>query len=203
MIAQLHGKVAAIGANWLVIDVAGVGFQVSTTPNTTSALRTGQTATVFTSLVVREDAMKLYGFGGTDERDCFELCRTASGVGPKLALAIVSVLTPEEFATAVRTEDLPRLCTVPGIGRKGAQKIVIELKDRVDALFVAPPNGSASVAPVTPAWQEQVMAGLESLGWSSRDAEAACETVAPLAEEDPEATVAALMKAALASLARV
>lgn len=202
MIAQLSGQVLSVGATWLVIDVNGVGFQIATTPTTTASLHTGRDATIFTTLVVREDAMKLYGFADVDERDCFELCRSASGVGPKLALAIVSVLSPQDFAAAVRSEDLATLCTVPGIGRKGAQKIVIELKDKVDLLAASSSATRPGPLPTAP-WRDQVMSGLESLGWSTKDAEAACQSVEPLAEDDPEATVAALMKAALASLARV
>lgn len=201
MIAQLQGNVVSIGATWLVIDVSGVGFRVATTPTTSSQLHIGRSATLLTSMVVREDAMNLYGFSSTAERDCFELCMSASGVGPKLALAITSVLSPQDFASAVQADDLAALCTVPGIGRKGAQKIVIELKDKVLSLGA----GTAGVRrPVSGSqqWREQVTEGLESLGWSTKDAEAACETVAPLAADDPEASVAMLMKAALASLAR-
>lgn len=203
MIAQLSGNVADIGATWLVMDVGGVGFYVQATPNTTATLRTNQQVTIFTTMVVREDAMKLYGFAERADRACFELCLSASGIGPKLALAILSVLSPHDFATAVRSEDLTKLCAVPGIGKKGAQKIIIELRDKVDALLTGLPASAVTPSRAMSARQDQVLAGLESLGWSAKDAEAAFQSVADLTEQDPDISVAALMKAALASLARV
>lgn len=201
MIAHLSGTVAASGPTWAVIDVGGVGMHAQCTPASASALRVGETATLFTALIVREDSLTLYGFGSPAEREAFTLVQGASGVGPKLALAIVSVLTPAELASAIQREDLARLCAVPGIGRKGAQKLVIELKDKVSALAASDEQAPSALSPA-PAWREQVTIGLQGLGWSARDAEAACESVAPLADADPRITVSALMRAALASLAR-
>lgn len=200
MIAQVHGTVAAIGATWVVVDVNGLGLRIGTTPRTTAMLRVGGEALLHTAMIVREDDMSLYGFAERDERECFALCLSASGVGPKLALAIVSVLNPGQLVAAVHSEDLGQLTQVPGIGRKGAQKIILELRDRVAALGVEDPP-TVPTAGAQP-WREQVCEGLESLGWSSRDAEAAADAVAGLAESEPMPSVSTLMKAALASLAR-
>lgn len=200
MIAQVHGTVAAVGATWVVVDVNGLGLRVATTPATVSALRIGGDALLHTVMIVREDEMSLYGFADRDERECFALCLSASGVGPKLALAIVSVLSPAQLAAAVRAEDIGQLTQVPGIGPKGARKIVLELKDKVATLGVQ--DVPAPQTPEAEPWREQVREGLESLGWSSRDAEAAIDSVAELAGSEPAPPVSVLMKAALASLAR-
>ena len=134
MIAQLTGMVAQIGPTSAVIEVGGLGIQAVCSPNTVAGLRLGQRATLATSLVVREDSLTLYGFASADEREFFELLLTATGVGPKLAQAALAVLSPDELRRAIATENLVQLCKVPGIGRKGAQRIVIELKDKINAV---------------------------------------------------------------------
>lgn len=207
MIAQLTGTVVQAGATSMVLDVNGVGYLAHTTPATAAAVRPGEGTTIHTSLVVREDSLTLYGFHRVGERDAFELVQSASGVGPRLAAAIVSVLTPAELRRAISSEDLARLCTVPGIGRKGAQKLVLELKDKV-LVLAADEAGAAegTDAPVTRSggelWREQVGEGLQGLGWSAKDAAAACDNVAHLLEEDPDMAIGTLMRAALNSLAR-
>lgn len=201
MIAQLTGTVLTAGATSGVIDVGGVGYRVLTTPQTAAGLRPGERCTLHTTLVVREDSMTLFGFGDEGEREAFELSQSATGVGPKLALAIVSVLTPGELRRAVLAEDLKRLTSVPGIGLKGAQKLVIELKDKVLVLSDAPTDG-APPAVDDEAWRAQVADGLQGLGWSARDADAACDNVAHLVEADPGIGIAKLLRAALNSLAR-
>ncbi len=201
MIQQLRGTVIEAGATTFTIDVNGVGFKALTTPATAAGLRLGEPATVHTSLVVREDSMTLFGFDDPAERDAFVLVQTASGVGPKLAVAIVSVLSPSDIRQAITTEDLGRLCSVPGIGRKGAQKLVIELKDKV--LLLADGGGAAPTKPLTgEVWREQVSEGLQGLGWSTRDAATACDNVAHLVDEEPAMAIGALMRAALNSLAK-
>ena len=203
MIAQLTGTVLRAGATSCVLDVGGVGFLTHVTPASAAALRPGEVTTLHTSMVVREDSMTLFGFAEEAERAAFEMAQTASGVGPKLALAIVSVLAPGEFRRAIQAGDLARLCTVPGIGQKGAQKIVIELKDKVAVLAdgegEAPNPGSASAPEL---WRAQVAEGLTGLGWSARDAEAAADNVAPLVERNPSIGIGQLLRAALNSLAR-
>ncbi|GAA1398481.1 Holliday junction branch migration protein RuvA [Luteococcus peritonei] len=200
MINHLTGTVAAAGATWVVLDVNGFGMKALCTPATCAQVRLGATTTLHTSMVVREDSMTLYGFADAEERDCFELVQSASGIGPKIAQAVVSVMDPEALRSAILTENLVALCKVPGIGRKGAQKMVIELKDKVNALgaVTAPtPTGEGAAQ-----WREQVTDGLVGLGWSAKDAEAACDGVAHLVEEDPGVGIAVLMRQALASLAR-
>jgi len=202
MISQLTGTIVSAGATWFVIDVQGVGYHATTTPAAAAALRTGETATVHTSLVLRQDSLSLFAFLNADERHAFELVQTASGVGPKLAVAVVSVLGAVELRRAVLSEDLNRLCTVPGIGRKGAQKLVLELKDKVPLLAANEPEAPVANQPDPELWRSQVVDGLQSLGWSARDAGAACDAVAHLVEEDPGVGVGVLMRAALNTLAR-
>lgn len=198
MIASVTGTVASVGATSAVVEVGGVGLRLLCSPATTATLRAGAEARLATSLVVREDSLTLYGFADDAEREVFEAVQGATGVGPKLAQAIVSVLSPDELRAALAAEDLATLCRVPGIGKRGAQRLVIELKDKIGA------SPAASPAPrgAEPAWREQVRLGLEGLGWSERDAEAACERVQPLSEQEPAPTVATLMKAALQTLAK-
>jgi holliday junction DNA helicase RuvA len=200
MIAQLTGVVAQVGPTSAVIEVGGLGIQAVCSPNTVAGLRLGQRATLATSLVVREDSLTLYGFASSDEREFFELLLTATGVGPKLAQTALAVLSPDELRRAIATENLVQLCKVPGIGRKGAQRIVIELKDKINAVGQA--EGPAPTTGPVPAWRGQVSQGLQGLGWSARDAGAACEEVEHLAQEDPDVNIAVLMRAALQSLAR-
>ena len=200
MIAQLSGSVVQVGPTSAVIEVGGFGIQAVCSPNTVAGLRVGQNATLATSLVVREDSLTLYGFASADEREFFELLLTATGVGPKLAQAALAVLSPDELRSAIATENLVQLCKVPGIGRKGAQRMVIELKDKINSVgYVEVPM--PAVRPAA-AWRAQVAQGLQGLGWSARDAESACDEVEHLAHEDPQVNVAVLMRAALRSLAR-
>lgn len=202
MIARLSGTVVAVGMSWAVLEANGVGFRLSCPPATVAGLRNGEAATVETSLVVREDSLTLFGFATQLERDTFELVQAASGIGPKTALAVVSVLTPADLAAAIRAENLRALTAVPGIGTKGAQRLVIELKDKINQLSVAAASQDAQQETTTELWREQVSSGLVGLGWPVKDAEAACEAIAPVAKQQPQPSVGALMKAALQTLAR-
>jgi holliday junction DNA helicase RuvA len=181
MIAHLTGTVASVAPDGAVVDVGGVGIQVQCTPGTLAGLRQGERARVATSLVVREDSLTLYGFASDDERNTFELLQTASGVGPRLALAMLAVLTPDALRRAVAAEDLAVLTSVPGIGRKGAQRIVLELAGRLGGPGDGQLPGAGSLAPmaVIAPWREQVKAGLISLGWQAREAEQAIAMVEP------------------------
>jgi len=208
MIAHLDGTVSGVAPDGAVIDVGGVGLLVQCTPGTLAGLRTGERARVATSLVVREDALTLYGFGTEDERNTFELVQTASGVGPRLALAMLAVFTPDALRRAVAAEDLAALTTVPGIGRKGAQRIVLELAGRLgpagEAGLGAPAGGAANGAGAPP-WREQVRAGLVSLGWQAREAEHAIAAVEPELTGAPDGQavdVSAALRAALRVLGR-
>jgi holliday junction DNA helicase RuvA len=202
MIAQLTGVVVQVGPTSAIIEVGGFGVQAVCSPNTVAGLRLGQRAVLATSLVVREDSLTLYGFASTDEREFFELLLTATGVGPKLAQTALAVLTPEELRRAIATENLVQLCKVPGIGRKGAQRIVIELKDKINTVAQPEDSPPAAGPSATAAWRGQVMHGLQGLGWSAKDADAACNEVEQLAREDPQINIAVLMRAALQTLAR-
>ncbi|MGD0602900.1 MAG: Holliday junction branch migration protein RuvA [Streptosporangiaceae bacterium] len=207
MISHLRGTVAGIAPDGAVIDVGGVGMRVQCTPGTLATLKPGEPAQVATSLVVREDSLTLYGFTSDDERNVFELLQTASGVGPRLALAMLAVHTPDALRRAVSVEDLDTLIMVPGIGRKGAQRIVLEMKDRL-----GPPGDGASSLPGgklparTPSWRDQVQSGLVNLGWPARDAD---QAIAALEEEGTvngsdggEVDVATVLRAALRKLSR-
>ena len=182
MISHLDGRVSAISPEGAVIEVGGVGLLVQCTPGTLATLRPGERARVATSLVVREDALTLFGFVGDDERDVFELLQTASGVGPRLALAMLAVFTPDALRRAVAAEDVTALTRVPGIGRKGAQRIVLELAGRLGSPGVAGgPGQSATAGPGLPGaepWRDQVRAGLLNLGWQPREADQAIAAVA-------------------------
>jgi Holliday junction DNA helicase RuvA len=200
VIAHLSGSVAAVAPDGAVIEVGGVGLLVQCTPATLAGLRPGERARVATSLVVREDSLTLYGFATDDERNVFELLQTASGVGPRLAQAMLAVLTPDSLRRAVATEDLAALISVPGIGRKGAQRIVLELSGRLGS----PGDGdigvrAAAPAPGVPQWQDQVRKGLVSLGWASREADQAIAAVEPDLTGDDlgEVDVAVALRAAL------
>ena len=208
MIAHLEGTVSAVAPDGAVIDVGGVGLQVQCTPGTLAGLRLGEQTRVATSLVVREDALSLYGFADSDERNTFELLQTASGVGPRLALAMLAVFSPDGLRQAVAREDLAALMKVPGIGRKGTQRIVLELAGRLGL-----PGDGAVLAPAgtTPAaaagWRDQVRIGLVNLGWQAREADLAIAAVEPgLAGPDgdsaQEVDVAVALRAALRVLGR-
>ncbi len=192
MIASVHGRVAALGPDGAVVEVGGVGLAVSCSPGTLARLRVGDTARLSTSLVVREDSLTLYGFSDDDERGLFELLQTANGVGPKLAQTILGVYPPREIRRAIATSDYPTLVKVPGIGRKGAEKIVIELRDRIGAIDGA--DHSAELAGVTAIapWKDQVLHALAGLGFGGKEAAEAIDQVAADAasgSENPEVAV--------------
>lgn len=198
MIAFVRGEVAAVTLSSAVLEVGGVGLELMCTPGTLATLRVGRSATLPTSMVVREDSLTIFGFLDDDEKQTFEIMQTASGVGPKVAQAIVAVMSPDDVRRAITTEDVKALTRVPGIGQKGAQRIILELKDRIGPPVGAttPASGSAPFAP----WRDQVHQGLVGLGWSTKEAERAVESVAPDAGEIPD--VGALLRAALRALSK-
>ncbi|WP_328924745.1 Holliday junction branch migration protein RuvA [Streptomyces sp. NBC_00190] len=205
MIAFVSGPVAALAPNLAVIEVGGVGMAVQCTPNTVSGLRIGEHARLATSLVVREDSLTLYGFADDDERQVFELLQTASGVGPRVAQAMLGVHSPDALRAAFASGDAKALTAVPGIGPKGAQKLLLELKGKLGA--PAPVVGSQRAAASEPApWTEQLSAALIGLGYASREAEEAVSAVTPQAEAaiaaGGSAPVPQLLRAALQSLNR-
>lgn len=196
MIAFVRGHVAALTLNSAVVEVGGVGLELMCTPGTLAQLRTGATATLPTSMIVREDSLTLYGFADEEEKTVFELVQTASGVGPKLAQAIVAVLSPDGVRNAIASDDVRTLTKVPGIGQKGAQRIILELKDRIGAASGASATGSVADT----AWRDQVHQGLVGLGYNAKDADKAVEAVAGEAGAAPD--VRSLLRAALRSLSK-
>lgn len=202
MIAFVRGKVAAVSLSSAVVEVGGasgsIGLELLCTPNTLATLRTGQEAALPTSMVVREDSLTLFGFADEDEKATFELVQTASGVGPKLAQAMLAVLSPDTLRSAVATDDVKTLTKVPGIGQKVAQRIILELRDRIGSPSAV---RLADGAPVTtPAWRDQVHQGLVGLGYNAKDAEKAVDAVAD--EAGPIPDVGALLRAALQALSK-
>ena len=197
MIASVRGRVVALRLDAAVVEVGGVGMLVQATPATLAGLRIGSECELATSLVVREDSLTLFGFADADERDVFETVQTVSGIGPRLALAMLAVHTPDGLRRAVAEEDLTALCRVPGIGRKGAQRIVLDLSDRLGASTAAPVSArdSASANGGTP----EVVQALVGLGWNTKQAEAA---VGVVTADEPDADVATLLRAALRQLGR-
>ena len=196
MIASVEGTVTALTAEGVVVRVGGVGLALQTTPGTRARLRVGDEAALATSLVVREDSLTLYGFADDDEKALFELLQTASGVGPRLAQAVLTVHTPDAVRRALASEDLAALTLVPGIGRKGAQRLVLELKDKAGL-----PGAAPAVAAVgAPGWRDTLSQALTGLGWTAPQAD---EVVDRLAQAHPDAgddDVPALLREALAHL---
>ena len=202
MIAFVRGRVTEVGLTSAVVEVGGagggLGLELLCTPGTLASLRAGAEARLPTSMVVREESMTLFGFADEDEKQVFELVQTASGVGPKLAQAMLAVLGPDGVRRAVAAEEVKTLTKVPGIGQKGAQRIILELRDRLGA----PVSSGGALGPSAPAapWREQVHQGLVGLGWSAREAEQAVDAVADRAGDRPD--VGTLLRAALQTLSR-
>lgn len=189
MIASLRGTVQTVALDQVVLDVAGVGYAIRATPATLGALTAGETVTLATTLVVREDSMTLYGFADRPAKELFELVQSVSGVGPKIALALLAVFDPDELSAALAAGDTARLTRAPGIGKKGAERLVLELKDKVVS-GTAPGAGTASAAataaaPVAGAWQAQLVDALVGLGFPAKQAD---DVVQRVAAESPEFT---------------
>ncbi|WP_066588609.1 Holliday junction branch migration protein RuvA [Cellulomonas timonensis] len=197
MIASVRGTVQAVRLDAAVVEVGGVGMLVQATPTTLAALRVGAEALLWTSLVVREDSLTLFGFADADEREVFEVLQTVSGVGPRLALAMLAVHSPDGLRRAVAGEDLAALKRVPGIGQKGAQRLVLELGGRLGAPATVVEGGFTPVAATDR--REQVVEALIGLGWNAR---AADDAVAQVLEQGDVAPgdVAAVLRAALRTL---
>jgi Holliday junction DNA helicase RuvA len=198
MIASVRGVVLSAGLDSAVINVGGVGLLLHTTAGTAATLRPGAEAALATTLVVREESLTLYGFADEDERAIFTQVQTVSGVGPRLALAMLAIHAPDGLRRAIGEGDLAALTKIPGIGKKGAERIILELRDKIGA-----PSGGASSDPRRPAGDKataQVHDALVGLGWSSRQADDAVETVRPQAGDGSD--VSALLRAALQELGR-
>jgi Holliday junction DNA helicase RuvA len=205
MISFVRGTVAHTAGDHVVVDLGSVGITVQCTPGTALSMRHGEHVELMTAMVVREDGWTLFGFVDPDERRVFEQVQTVTGIGPRIALALLGTLSPDELRRAVASADEAAITRVPGIGRKGAQRLILELADR---LGPASALGDRSVLTSAPAgWQQAVAAGLASLGWSAREADAAVASIDPQLAADATAAGAAadvgvLLKAALRGLDR-
>jgi Holliday junction DNA helicase RuvA len=202
MIAFVSGPVAALGPAWAVIEVGGVGMLVQCAPAVLAPLRVGEPARLATSLVVREDSLTLYGFADDDERQIFELLQTANGIGPKVAQAMLAVHRPDALRIAVQRGDAKALTAVPGIGPKGAQKLLIELKDKLGAPSAAAAVQQRAVAAGPAPWSDQLHAALVGLGFAPREAEDAVVAVTPEAEAQAKPDISALLRSALRTRTR-
>jgi Holliday junction DNA helicase RuvA len=198
MISLLSGTVRSIHSDRLVVEVGGFGLSVLVTPATSTQVTMGSQIQLFTSLVVREESLTLYGFVHEDARSLFELLQTVSGIGPKVALSILGALTPEDLGRAIAQEDIASIEKVPGIGRKGAQRLILELKGKLTEL-----SHSQSYKGHQPAWREQLSSALVSLGFSPKESDGAISNVvASLQSDGVEASnldLSELLKLTLAS----
>ena len=195
MIASLTGTVQSIGTSSLIIDVGGVGYLVFANTRVLAGAQIGAAITVATTLVVREDALTLYGFESMQSREFFELLQSVSGIGPKVAQSALAVYDPAELTHAIAHEDAASLERIPGLGKKGAQRVVLELKDKVAgfASISAKPNRSAQP------WRDQLLLALVGLGFSARDANARIDLVAHDVNDPASTPLSDLLRAALAS----
>ena len=198
MISLVNGVVRSIGSEKVVVEVGGVGLTVSVTSQTGSQLNIGVPVQLFTTLIVREDALTLFGFLDEESRSTFELVQTVTGIGPKVALAIMGSHSPQTLAAAIAQEDISAIEKVPGIGRKGAQRLILELKGKITDFGNAPRSSHHQ-----PVWREQLTSALVSLGFSAKDSDAAINSVvAEYAENGVEPTeleLSELLKQALQS----
>ncbi|WP_043535229.1 Holliday junction branch migration protein RuvA [Actinomyces polynesiensis] len=192
MIAQLRGSLEEVGLDTVTVLVGGIGWRVLVTPATAQSLTRGTEVCLHTSLVVREESLTLFGFRSADERDVFERLQTVSGIGPRIALAALAVLTPDDLRGAVSRGDLAALQRIPGVGRKSAQRMVLEIGDKLGAAAALPESGSTSAGSAA---EDEVRAALVQLGWTETVAE---RTVSRLAGRGLDAS--ALLRAALVEL---
>ncbi len=174
MIAQVRGKVLHRGTDDVVLEVGGVGLSLLITARTAASLEVGQEAILTTELVVREDSLTLYGFADAGEREVFRTVQTVTGIGPRLALTMLATLTADQIRQAIAGEDERVLTSVSGLGRKTAQRLIVDLKDRIGPVVGVTP----AAVPATAAWRLQVSAALTGLGWSVSEAQGAIATVA-------------------------
>jgi len=183
MISLVNGVVRSIALDKVIVEVGGVGLSLAITQKTSAQLNIGVPVQFFTTLVVREDALTLYGFLEDGDRVLFELVQTVSGIGPKVALSIVSALSPSQLAIAISQEDISAIEKVPGIGRKGAQRLILELKGKLTDF-----GTTSKTDRHQPVWREQLTSALVSLGFNAKDSDAAIsQVVARLAEDGVDA----------------
>lgn len=164
MIAQLSGTVTEIQSDAVVISVGGIGLLVMASPAALATIRIGELVSMYTTMVVREDSLTLFGFDSKESREMFDVVQSVSGFGPKLAFTLLSHMPPEQLKNAIATENISAIKSTPGVGVKGAQRLVLELKDKI-GYVAAPTSGQVSQEP----WRDQVVSALMGLGWSQRE----------------------------------
>ncbi|WP_124054887.1 Holliday junction branch migration protein RuvA [Arcanobacterium ihumii] len=189
MIASLRGTVISVGIATAVIEVGGVGMLIHATPTTLAKLRVGSEASLFTSLVVKEDSLTLFGFADDDERAVFETLNTVSGIGPRTALTILSVHTPDALRLAIQNKNESALTQVSGIGKKGAQRMILEIGDKL-----GPAHGAVQASAPSSGASPDILEALVNLGWQEREATSA---ISEARESNPDATVAQLLRSSL------
>ncbi|MVU77757.1 Holliday junction branch migration protein RuvA [Nocardia sp. ET3-3] len=198
MIASVRGEVLEIGLDHVVIEAAGVGYRLNATPATLAGLTRGEDARLYTTMIVREDSMTLFGFADTEARELFVLLQTVSGVGPKLAMAVLAVLEPEALRKALAESNVAALTRVPGVGKRGAERMVVELRDKVNLVPVQ--SGPAGTpAPMATPVREQVVDALIGLGFPARQAEGAVDAVLA---DDPALGTSQALRTALGLLGK-
>lgn len=196
MIAHLSGSILDVRLNQLVIDVGGIGYQVTVAPEIAAESRVGQLISLHTSLVVREDSWTLFGFSNADAKNLFEQLQSVTGIGPKVASALLAVYQPEELRSAIAAQDNAALERVPGIGKKVASRIILELKDKFG-------GGYRSKSSLSGPWRTQVIGALTGLGYSAKEAESALDDVLSNFGRTPtEADLPEMLKLALAQSRR-
>ena len=178
MIASIRGEVLAIIDNSVVIDVGGVGISTLVVERTLQTLSIGSKATLHTSLMVREDSLTLFGFEDTQERDFFVLLQTVTGIGPRVAQSILNTLTVSDLRNAIGNESAAALEKVSGLGKKGAARIILELKDKVSGVNQRITTGDSG-------WQSSISAALSGLGFTGREIDQAISSVAVTALDQP------------------
>lgn len=200
MIASIRGTVVEIGLDRCVVESGGVGVLVHATPAALAGLKRGTEGTLHTELVVREDSLTLYGFDSVDARELFLTVQTVSGVGPRLALAIIATLEPDDLIRALGSGDVKTLTRVPGVGKRTAERMVLELKDKVGPVAPTATDGGAGVdVPVSTTAVTEVSEALEGLGFSAAESS---KTASAVLSHDPDLDPAAALRSALRALGR-
>ncbi len=195
MIASVRGEVLDIALDHTVVEAGGVGYKIMATPSTLATLRRGEETRLITAMIVREDSQTLYGFADGEARDLFQTLLGVSGVGPKIALATLAVYDAAALRQALADGDVAALTRVPGIGKRGAERMVLELRDKIAATPGA--GGTAVVGPL--GVRGPVVEALVGLGFPVKQAEEACDKVLA---GDPEATTSSALRAALSMLGK-
>lgn len=200
MISSISGEVLEIALDHVVIEASGVGYRINATPNTLGTLSRGSASRLLTTMIVREDSMTLYGFSDSESRELFSLLLSVSGVGPRIAMATLAVLDPQALRTALADSNVAALTRVPGIGKRGAERMIVELRDKVDAIVAAGnttivQSGSGTVDSV----RDQIVEALTGLGFPAKQAEDATDSVLV---ESPDASTSAALRSALAYLGK-